>query len=128
MVTVERQAYAALDVLYGQVPEINCKGLCGTLACASWAMSPLEAQRITESGAQLPHRGGAGQCPLLGAFGQCTVYEIRPMVCRLWGTTPDLPVGGCPHGCGPRDALNRYRARALLESVDAVSRDTLGHE
>lgn len=36
-------------------------------------------------------------CPYLGAHG-CEVYGERPLICRLFGTTPSMP---CPHGLGP---------------------------
>lgn len=37
-------------------------------------------------------------CPHLGPDG-CKVYEERPLICRLFGTTPTLP---CPNGRRPR--------------------------
>jgi hypothetical protein len=36
-------------------------------------------------------------CPYLGENG-CQVYGERPLICRLFGTTPRLP---CPNGKGP---------------------------
>ena len=36
-------------------------------------------------------------CPHLGENG-CEVYDERPLICRLFGTTPSLP---CPHGRKP---------------------------
>lgn len=36
-------------------------------------------------------------CPHLGAEG-CQVYVERPLICRLFGTTPRL---ACPNGKGP---------------------------
>jgi Uncharacterised protein family (UPF0153). len=36
-------------------------------------------------------------CPYLGKQG-CEVYDERPLICRLFGTTPQLP---CPHGRRP---------------------------
>lgn len=36
-------------------------------------------------------------CPHLGADG-CQVYDERPLVCRLFGTTPKL---ACPNGRRP---------------------------
>lgn len=37
-------------------------------------------------------------CPHLTDDG-CGVYEDRPLICRLFGTTPRL---ACPHGRGPQ--------------------------
>ena len=36
-------------------------------------------------------------CPYLGEQG-CEVYDERPLICRLFGTTPRLP---CPNGRKP---------------------------
>lgn len=36
-------------------------------------------------------------CPHLGEHG-CQVYAERPLICRLFGTTPHLP---CPNGKRP---------------------------
>lgn len=36
-------------------------------------------------------------CPHLGAEG-CESYDERPLICRLFGTTPRLP---CPNGKAP---------------------------
>lgn len=42
-------------------------------------------------------RPGTVDCPAL-EDGRCTVYDSRPTICRLWGTSDALP---CPHGCRP---------------------------
>ena len=60
--------------------------------------------------------GGDYACPAL-VDGACTVYEIRPTICRLWGATRSMP---CPHGCTPDDALTKDDSRRLLhEAADA---------
>ncbi len=56
--------------------------------------------------ARLPRKSAAEQekalenlsCPHLGEQG-CTVYMERPLICRLFGTTPVL---ACPHGKRPQ--------------------------
>jgi hypothetical protein len=37
-------------------------------------------------------------CPYLGKNG-CEAYDERPLICRLFGTTPRLP---CPNGNRPQ--------------------------
>ncbi len=59
-------------------------------------------------------------CPYLGAEG-CQVYAERPLICRLFGTTPRL---ACPRGKRPESmidprieqAIDRYfrRTRQVL--------------
>lgn len=45
---------------------------------------------------------GGGLCPALTADERCGVYEVRPMVCRLWGAAEPMP---CPWGCRPAGGL-----------------------
>jgi Fe-S-cluster containining protein len=33
----------------------------------------------------------------------CTVYEERPLICRLFGTTPKMP---CPNGRRPENMID----------------------
>ena len=91
-----------LDALYAKVPEGKCKGLCQE-SCGPIRMSRAEWLRIKKragSGATTLRPGGV--CPLLTDAGNCSVYSIRPMVCRLWGVVESMP---CPWGCMPEDGL-----------------------
>jgi len=56
-------------------------------------MSRLPVKSDTEHQAALAELS----CPHLGDKG-CTVYAERPLICRLFGTTPRLP---CPNGNRP---------------------------
>ena len=68
-------------------------------------MSDEERLRIAEQGVIIPPAIEALQaviagertidCPAL-VDGRCSVYEHRPLICRLWGAVESLP---CPHGC-----------------------------
>ncbi|WP_245589227.1 zinc/iron-chelating domain-containing protein [Chitinimonas koreensis] len=53
-------------------------------------------------------------CPYLGKDG-CTVYPDRPLICRLFGTTPRLR---CPNGCAPEAPV----ASALEADIEAFMR------
>lgn len=54
-------------------------------------------------------------CVHLGPNG-CEVYDERPLICRLFGTTPKM---ACPNDCGPEtmvdaeieDQVHHYIAR-----------------
>jgi hypothetical protein len=41
-------------------------------------------------------------CPALSLVGRCTVYEVRPMLCRLWGAVEGMR---CDRGCLPVGGL-----------------------
>src|SRR2546429_6087610 len=46
--------------------------------------------------------------------GRCTVYEVRPMICRLWGMVEGMQ---CPHGCVPEGGhLTEDRKSTRLNS------------
>jgi Fe-S-cluster containining protein len=114
---------AALNELYDRVPVINCKGSCRT-TCTVIEMSDRERARIADHGVTIPPlTAPAGRidpkpCAALGPLGQCMVYEVRPMICRIWGVTEDLP---CPYGCVPTgDYLTTAEAFELLGEANQV--------
>ncbi|MDP4501036.1 YkgJ family cysteine cluster protein [Nonomuraea turcica] len=100
---------AHLEALYVQVPDVGCKGLCQE-ACGPIDMHPYERARIRRAGVTIPRpaealeRILAGEdytCPAL-VDGRCSVYEIRPLICRAWGASEAMP---CPYGCRPAGGL-----------------------
>lgn len=54
-------------------------------------------------------------CPHLGPDGRCTAYEVRPMICRLWGVTRSM---ACPWGCIPDRWLSDGEAMELLKLTE----------
>lgn len=115
---------AQLEALYDRVPEVGCKGLC-TDACGPTSGGHRELVRMARAGVRLPLvevaiRKMAStpenyECPAL-KNGRCSTYDARPMVCRIWGASEDLP---CPYGCGPADGrlLSSAESQHLLDSA-----------
>lgn len=102
------RADAQLEALYSRVPDLDCKGLCHT-SCGIIEASVRERERMQEAGVRLPYldeflemdrEGLEISCPALTADKKCSVYDVRPMICRLWGATDSMP---CPYGCKPID-------------------------
>ncbi|NRQ31217.1 hypothetical protein HII36_05120 [Nonomuraea sp. NN258] len=125
---------AALDELYAKVPQPGCKGLCVD-SCGPVGMNPREHQRIRERGVKIPHHRdalaqlietGDYSCPAL-ADGQCSVYDIRPMSCHLWGAVESMP---CPYGCRPEEGLlsDAEGHTLLARSLDVGKPDPLNAE
>lgn len=115
---VDRQVILALRELYRRIPKVNCKRLCGHSCRTVIDMSHTERERIeTFLGEPLPEwmRTTVNLvCPLLSHTGECTVYGLRPMVCRLWGAV-DTPALSCPHGCAVEgDLLTAVEAELLV--------------
>lgn len=98
------QMDAALAELYAQIPAIpDCDGRCWT-SCGPVGMSDRENQRIRRAGVRItPYEKAMANverfwCEALTGDKRCAVYEMRPMVCRLWGAVEGLP---CVYGCVP---------------------------
>jgi Fe-S-cluster containining protein len=98
--SLQRQKVTAqLDALYAELPALPCKGKCSH-SCAGIVMAPGERERIKlEGGVTLPTFPGGPRppCPAL-KDDRCTVHQIRPMMCRMWGIADWMR---CPHGCKP---------------------------
>lgn len=118
---------AELQELYDQVPEVECKGLCHT-SCGPIRLSNRERTRIKEaSGITVPDAdpqdfplGEIPDCPALTADKRCGAYEVRPMLCRLWGAVESMP---CEYGCRPKDGqrllADEDGYRLIAESLSA---------
>jgi Fe-S-cluster containining protein len=77
----------------------GCHDCCGPVTASSVEMARLPEKTDTERAAALD----ALSCPHLGDSG-CQVYAERPLVCRLFGTTPRL---ACPNGKRPAAMIDR---------------------
>ena len=120
--------YDELQELYDELPTVECKGLCWN-SCGPIDMSDAERSRIVDLGVEIPlftserserwAANGKGDlyCPALsfkareGGMG-CTVYEARPLICRLWG----VGVGelACPYGCEVTGRVDNAEANRFI--------------
>lgn len=122
---------AALEVLYAQLPKIECQRKCHE-SCGPIVMTRLEARRLPELSFEkmmMKHKSGPPlqgigflsivpaslTCPLL-KNGACAAYDRRPAICRLWGLTEKLR---CPFGCEPSV---RWTEQQAYEWIAAVSK------
>lgn len=107
--------------LYDQIPDVQCKGLCAD-SCGPIDMHPYERARIRQAGVTIPEpRQALAQmavtgdyaCPAL-ADSRCTIYDLRPTICRAWGASEALP---CEHGCRPvaGQLLTEAETRRLVD-------------
>lgn len=72
---------------------VGCHDCCGPVTASSEEVARLPSRTEAEHSAAL----AAYNCPYLGAQG-CEVYAERPLICRLFGTTPRML---CPNGQRP---------------------------
>jgi hypothetical protein len=80
-----------------KIPTFNCvpgcHDCCGPVRTSTEEIARLPVKSDSEHAAAL----AAWSCPYLGDRG-CEVYSERPLICRLFGTTPRL---ACPNGRRP---------------------------
>jgi uncharacterized protein len=113
----ETAKYTALEALYGRVPSIQCRGLCqDSCEPVGGLASRLENKRVLTLYGKGPRRTD-GRCNRLTPDGKCSVYEHRPLICRMWGTTEQMT---CPHGCRPERVLSFDEARDLWAESIAI--------
>jgi Fe-S-cluster containining protein len=110
---------AKLDAALRQIPAFTCKPGCSE-CCGPVAMSRLEWQRICDRLGYKPNRNmeASLDCPML-KDGRCSVYDIRPTICRLFGTV-NVPLMLCPHGCRPERLLPDAEAGMLLNKAQRL--------
>ncbi|MGX1019183.1 Fe-S-cluster containining protein [Pseudomonas sp. Y3 TE3536] len=96
--------------------EPGCHDCCGPVTTSTEEMARLPRKTEAEQAAALEHL----DCVHLGPKG-CTVYEERPMICRLFGTTPRM---ACPRGRGPEQMIEP-EAEQLVHQFIATTRQVL---
>ncbi|MBJ9974593.1 YkgJ family cysteine cluster protein [Pseudomonas sp. S75] len=96
--------------------EPGCHDCCGPVTTSSAEMARLPRKTPAEQQAALERL----DCVHLGPQG-CTVYEQRPLICRLFGTTPRMP---CPRGRGPQTPIEP-EAERLIHGYIASTRQVL---
>jgi Fe-S-cluster containining protein len=125
--------YDELEAIYARLPRIQCKGLCHA-ACGHIGMTELEALRMNQyDGKEAPTIAPAikelitgqdgGMCPKLTADGKCSVYPVRPFICRLYGTDHKLE---CPFGCVPERWTNEIETQIIFEQIKQLSIERYG--
>jgi len=107
----------ALRALYASLPRLECQRLCHG-SCGPIVMSALEWDRLAERHGERACDDDL-VCPHLERdSGLCGAYEVRPLICRLWGATERLT---CAFGCRPERLLTDAEVEALVSRVEALS-------
>lgn len=97
--------YTNIDVvqqLRDQIPSFRCVAgchdCCGPVTVSTEEMARLPVKTDVEHDAALAELS----CAYLGKSG-CEIYDERPLICRLYGTTPRLR---CPNGQRPVNMID----------------------
>lgn len=105
-----------LQALYDRLPNIDCQGLCHD-SCGPIHSSLRERTRVERAAGRELTCGFGPSCSMLTATRRCSVYEIRPLICRLWGLTRSMK---CPYGCKPDRTVEDDEAMFLLHEADRI--------
>jgi Fe-S-cluster containining protein len=109
-----------IRALRGQIPAFacvpGCHDCCGPVTASSEEMARLPVKSDAEHDAAWAELN----CVHLGANG-CEVYDERPLICRLFGTTPRMP---CPNGRRPDEWVEPH-IEAGVHRLIATTRQVL---
>lgn len=107
-----------LEAIYADLPDVPCTGQCHT-SCSYIGMSEAEHRRIKRA-AGVEIEMYQSPCPALDFAGRCSVYEIRPLICRIYGAHPRLR---CPWGCKPERWLEDSEIYDLFARTVEIAGD-----
>lgn len=112
------EAVTALEAVYAWLPAISCQRLCQR-SCGVIVMARLEWIRITRKLGYKPKGKPSLVCPMLKQ-GKCSVHQVRPTVCRLYGL---IETGGmrCAWGCIPERWVTMQEGFEWLAAVETIS-------
>jgi Fe-S-cluster containining protein len=106
-----RDNFQKIEFFRKRIPSFVCKpgchDCCGPVTASSEEMSRLPEKSDAEHETALANLS----CPHLGPHG-CQVYDERPLICRLFGTTPRL---ACPEGKRPEKMVDPRIERRIHE-------------
>lgn len=105
-----------LTEFYDRLPEIDCKGHCHD-QCTVAPLGAEEADYIADKYGEenVPEPEDDLVCSSLDRETKnCTVYDRRPLICRIFGLTKKLR---CPYGCVPDRWLAEHKARQLIDII-----------
>lgn len=96
---------------------LACKRGCDSCCVDGLTVLPVEAALIEASGHQPPPQAARreGMCAFLDADGACTIYDVRPVLCRTHGLALKM------ESAAGADVRERGSLRVLGDDVSACS-------
>ena len=123
---------AKIDELLSGLPTFKCKEGCFD-CCGLVVISRLEYTRCIQASGRSAKdvkqqmqnnlKQGIYTCPLLDTeTGRCSVYAVRPAICRLFGVVKGEIL--CPHGYAPENSalLSNEQSREILRKVEELGK------
>jgi Fe-S-cluster containining protein len=132
-----------LQKVYDSIPRLACKKECPEVCITTMELSQIEEINIRlflkkrgrewvdfkdfgdfenhmkrigrhSSGPNDAYSCSCLRCPYLTSKKLCSIYPVRPLVCRLYGVYEGMR---CRHGCQPEQAIDELEMRYLYERV-----------
>jgi uncharacterized protein len=103
-----------LEELYARIPKVKCRRGCSE-CCGPVIWSRLEWERLPE---EMRKNATSLRCPFSLPDGGCEVYELRPVVCRLFGVVKRM---ACPYS-GQERFLTKEEENAIIAAYSDILR------
>lgn len=119
----DEQRIAKLNALYDRIPKMkDCVGKCED-SCTVIPCTVGEKKRIEAATGQPFEPKGLPpmrvRCSALSREGRCTVYDMRPAICRAFGAV-NHPFMKCDHGCVPERWLSGAELFEIMTEVEKL--------
>ena len=105
-----------LETIYASIPKMECIGKCQQ-SCGAIALFPAEVKNLRNVEISLPTVDGTITCSKLSPLGTCTIYQQRPLICRLYGQVRKLR---CQYGCKPERWITQDESRELTDEIQKL--------
>ena len=115
-----------LKDIYAQIPNIDCKKKCHA-SCGIIPVERPELKKIRKKASidvepflihtpqvTMMFDAEKERCPLLTEDNLCSVHDVRPFICRLFGVVQGM---SCPEGCKPDRYLSDTEVSKLINQL-----------
>ena len=100
---------------YSKIPAVaGCRPGC-TDCCGPVPFAPAEVMAAVEASGRWPFVDADCNCGY-SLKGKCDIYEVRPLICRLFGAVDD-PGLACPHGARAARPLSAEEGGAMTDEL-----------
>ena len=105
------------EELYVQIPNMTCLSGCSDCCCivrfSRYEVAQISTAKILRAIFRRFRQATTQKCPYLTEDNRCGIYQVRPFVCRLFGTT-EIERLRCPKGMEPDKILGAEESEKLI--------------
>ncbi len=105
------------EELYTQIPSMSCPSGCSDCCClvrfSRYEVAQISTAKLIRAVFTRFRQATTQKCPHVTENNYCNIYQVRPFVCRLFGTA-DHERLRCPKGVQPKKMLTADEAEKLI--------------